>query len=160
MRAISATLTAALVWVSFAAYMLQSFRRKLPQPGSVFVDQSGTNQILLRDLGHCAGRQAEDRGNDVQAARPLGQDRQILPLGRSEAQVVDLLKLAGPLEMRGRMAFSPSALHTRRQACSRRRARRGVPRDRWAIMGSTFSSMFQAKRPAPRLEQQVNSASE
>ena len=96
---------------------------------------------------------AENRGDDVQAGRAVLDDGQVLPLHRPKAQVVDLFKLAGTLEVRGRMARSPSARHTRRQACSRRRARRGVPRDRWAIMGSTPSSMSQAECLAPVAKQ-------
>ena len=79
--------------------MLQSFRGQLPHPRLVLVDESRTNQELFGDFGHGASRQAEDRRNHVQAGRPFGQDRKILPLQWAEAQVVNLLQLASLLPM-------------------------------------------------------------
>ena len=52
---------------------------------------------MFGDVADGASRQTEDRRHDVQTTGTCGEDGKILPLQRSESQIVDLLQDAGTL---------------------------------------------------------------
>src|SRR4051812_45584572 len=108
MRAISATLTAAFVCtltvIGHPCDTNWTSPRQVPTaPGGqvpaalvVLGQEVEPDEERLRDLGHRPGGQPEPAGDHVQPGRPVGHRPQVLPLGRPEADLVDLVEDARP----------------------------------------------------------------
>src|SRR5687768_1534853 len=65
----------------------------------VFRHQPSTNQERLDDLRHCSAGQTKSRSHHVQTTVARSEQTNVLLLGRSQSQLIQLFEIAGSFQM-------------------------------------------------------------
>ena len=100
----------ALICSEILAAVVKTKLRQLPPSLVVLNNQRCPHQEWFSNIGYSAARQAQHTGQDIQSGRTVGQDLEVLRLGRPQPKIIDSLQATSPMKMierDGSFAFGP-----------------------------------------------------